>query len=57
MKTRLYRFIFGVRPTPKHPKFNTITHGLAHIYLFEETLDAANAKATSLIEALPYELV
>ena len=57
MKTRLYRLIFGVRPTPGHPNFKTFTHGLVHIYLFAETLDEANKNATSIIEALPFELV
>jgi hypothetical protein len=57
MKTRLYRIIFAVRRTLGHPDHSPICNSMLCVYLFAESLEEANAKATGIVEYLPYEFI
>jgi hypothetical protein len=56
-EARLYRIVFKVIPTPKHPLYWEIQCGLLHVWLFDESPHDAADRAASMVQALPYEFM
>jgi hypothetical protein len=57
MKNRLFRIIFGIRPTVGHPAAGSIHDGILLLFIFAESVDQASERALAIVKALPYEIV
>lgn len=52
----LFKVDFKIRPTVNHPLFFDMQFGFLAVWIFAESVEDANERATAIVEQLPYEI-